>query len=43
MPEVGASAQFGILGCTGDFRKARGEVIAVVPALGISDVTFDLD
>jgi hypothetical protein len=43
LPEVGASAQFGILGGTGDFRKARGEVIAVVPALGISDVTFGLD
>ena len=43
LPEVGASAQFGILGGTGDFRKARGEVIAVVPAPGISDVTFDLD
>jgi hypothetical protein len=43
LPEVGASAQFGILGGTGDFRKAHGEVIAVVPAPGISDVTFDLD
>jgi hypothetical protein len=43
LPEVGASAQFGMLGGTGDFRKARGEVIAVVPAPGIFDVTFDLD
>jgi hypothetical protein len=43
LPEVGASAQLGILGGTGDFRKARGEVIAVVTALGIFDVTFDLN
>jgi allene oxide cyclase-like protein len=43
LAEVGASARFGILGGTGDFRKAHGEVIAVVTAPGISDVTFDLD
>jgi hypothetical protein len=43
LAEVGASAQFGILGGTGDFRKARGEASAVVTAPGISDVTFDLD
>jgi hypothetical protein len=43
LPEVGASARFGILGGTDDFRKARGEVIIVVTAPGIFDNTFDLD
>jgi hypothetical protein len=43
LPEVGASARFGILGGTDDFRKARGEVIIVVTAPGIFDSTFDLD
>jgi hypothetical protein len=43
LPEVGASAQFGILGGTGDFRNARGEANAVVTAPGISEVMFDLD
>jgi hypothetical protein len=43
LAEVGASAQFGILGGTGDFRNARGEAMAVVTAPGVSDVTFDLD
>ena len=43
LAEVGASARFGILGGTDDFRKARGEVIIVVTAPGIFDNTFDLD
>ena len=30
LPEVGASAEFGILGGTGDFSKARGEATLVV-------------
>jgi hypothetical protein len=43
LAEVGASARFGILGGTDDFREARGEVIIVITAAGISDNTFDLD
>ena len=40
---VGASAQFGILGGTDDFREARGDVTAVVTAPNTTEVTFDLD
>jgi hypothetical protein len=39
---VGASAEFGILGGTGDFRKARGEGILVVSATGMVDTTLTL-
>lgn len=43
LPEVGVVAQFGILGGTDDFRKARGEAILVVTPTGDIDGTFDLD
>jgi Allene oxide cyclase barrel like domain len=43
LPEVGAVAQFGILGGTDDFSKARGEAILVVTPTGDIDSTFDLD
>jgi hypothetical protein len=33
----------GIVGGTGDFRNARGEVTAVVVAPSIFDLTYDLD
>jgi hypothetical protein len=39
---VGASAEFGILGGTGDFRKARGEGTLVVTAAGVVDTTLTL-
>jgi hypothetical protein len=42
-PEVGVTAQFGILGGTDDFREARGEATLVVTTTEIIDVTFDLD
>jgi D-arabinose 1-dehydrogenase-like Zn-dependent alcohol dehydrogenase len=42
-PEVDAMARFGILGGTGDFRKARGEAILFVRTLTLQDATFDLD
>jgi hypothetical protein len=42
-PEVGVTAQFGVLGCTGDFRNARGEATLVVTTTEIIDVTLDLD
>jgi hypothetical protein len=42
LPEVGASAQFGILGGTGDFRKARGEGIFIVTEPGVVDTTLTL-
>jgi type IV secretory pathway VirB2 component (pilin) len=40
---VGTSVQWGILGGTGDFRRARGDVTAIVTAPGIFDITYDLD
>jgi hypothetical protein len=40
---VGAAAQCGILGGTGGFHKARGDVMAVVTAPDRIDLTFDLD
>jgi hypothetical protein len=43
LAEVGAVAQFGILGGTDDFRKARGDAILVVTPSGVIDVSFDLD
>jgi hypothetical protein len=42
-PEVGVTAQFGVLGGTGDFRNARGEATLVVTTTEIIDVTLDLD
>ena len=41
--EPGTTVQRGIVGGTGDFRTARGEVTAVVTAPGLFDVTYDLD
>jgi hypothetical protein len=43
LAEVGTSALFGILGGTGEFRRARGEVILVVTTTEIIDVTFDFN
>jgi hypothetical protein len=43
LPEVGATAQFGILGGTEDFRNARGDAILVVPPNGDIDTTLALD
>jgi allene oxide cyclase-like protein len=42
-PEVGVSAQFGILGGTDEFRNTRGEATLVVTTTEIIAVTFDLD
>jgi hypothetical protein len=43
LAEVGASAQFGIVGGTDELRNARGDVRLVVTTTEIIDVTFDLD
>ena len=43
LAEVGAAAQFGIVGGTGGFRTGRGAASAVVAAAGTREVTFDLD
>jgi hypothetical protein len=43
LPEAGAVAQFGILGGTEEFRKARGEAILVITDAGDIDTTFDLE
>jgi hypothetical protein len=43
LAEIGAVAQFGIVGGTDDLRNARGNVRLVVTTTGIIDVTFDLD
>jgi hypothetical protein len=40
---VGTSVQWGIVGGTGEFYNARGEVMANVVAHGIFDLTYDLD
>lgn len=40
--EVGTTVQRGILGGTGAFRTARGEVSVVVTGPGLFDVTFDV-
>ena len=42
LPEVGAVAQFGILGGTDDFSKARGEAILVLTPTGDIDSAFNL-
>jgi hypothetical protein len=41
--EPGTAVEWGIVGGTGDFRTARGEVTAVVVAPGLFDLTYDLD
>jgi hypothetical protein len=43
LPEVGAVGQFGILGGTGKFRKARGEATIVVISPTRQEATFDLE
>jgi hypothetical protein len=43
LPETGAVAQFGILGGTEDFRKARGEALLVITPTGDIDTTLDLE
>jgi hypothetical protein len=43
LPEAGAVAQFGILGGTEEFRKARGEATLVITDTGDIDTTFDLE
>ena len=43
LPEAGAVAQFGILGGTEEFRKARGEARLVITPMGDIDSTFDLE
>jgi hypothetical protein len=40
--EPGTTVQRGIVGGTGDFRTARGEVSVVVTGPGLFDVTFDV-
>lgn len=42
LPAVGAQAEFGILGGTGDFSKARGTSLQIVTAPGVIDATFDI-
>jgi Allene oxide cyclase barrel like domain len=43
LPEVGAVGRFGILGGTGDFRTARGEVTITVLTPDLQDATFDIE
>ena len=43
LPEVGGAAQFGILGGTGDFRTARGEVTITVLTPNTQDAVFELE
>jgi hypothetical protein len=43
LPAPGAIAQFGILGGTEEFRKARGEATLVITTTGDIDSTFDVD
>ena len=43
MAQIGAVAQFGILGGTDGFRKARGDVTLDVTSAELIDVTFDLE
>lgn len=42
LPTVGAQAEFGILGGTGAFSKARGTSLQIVTAPGVIDATFDI-
>jgi Allene oxide cyclase barrel like domain len=43
LPEVGAVGQFSILGGTGKFRKARGEVTLTVLSPNTQDAVFELE
>ena len=43
LPAPGAIAQFGILGGTEEFRKARGEATLVITDTGDIDSTFGLE
>jgi hypothetical protein len=43
LPQTNVAAQFGILGGTNDFRKARGEAILTVLSPTLQDAVFDLD
>jgi hypothetical protein len=43
LPEVGAVAQFGILGGTDKFREAEGEATLVVISPILQEGTFDLE
>src|SRR5262245_3887194 len=43
LPQTNVAAQFGILGGTSDFRKARGEAILTVLSPTLQDAVFDLD
>jgi hypothetical protein len=42
LPTVGASAELGILGGTGDFNKARGEALLVLTEQDVVDTTLTL-
>ena len=42
LPEVGVVTHFGILGGTGEFRKARGEATLAVISPTLQDAVFDL-
>jgi hypothetical protein len=42
-PNVGGEGHFGILGGTGEFRTARGEVTIVVLTTDTQDATFDIE
>jgi hypothetical protein len=43
LPDIGTVGRFGILGGTGDFRKAQGEATLVVLSPEFQDATFDLE
>jgi hypothetical protein len=43
LPQTNVVAQFGILGGTNDFRKARGEASLTVLSPTLQDAIFDLD
>ena len=43
LPEAGAVAQFGILGGTEEFRKARGEAVLIITPTRDIDATIDLN
>ena len=42
-PTIGAEGHFGILGGTGEFRTARGEVTIVVLTPDTQDATFNIE
>jgi hypothetical protein len=42
-PNVGGEGHFGILGGTGEFRTARGEVTIVVKSPDLQDATFNIE